>query len=139
MDDSGFGGRQAWPPDRRRNAGRSSLNMGLLAIGIVAFGYLLGFLLPLLVNSGRGLSAGRVMFLPFGGIASLFAAVMAISIGRRVKKFASGLQEEQRDRLSDFVDLEKQERFATAGVVLGVASIVFNPLIAFALVAIFTR
>jgi hypothetical protein len=64
---------------------------------------------------------------------------MAISIGRRVKKFASGLQEEQRDRLSDFVDLEKQERFATAGVVLGVASIVFNPLIAFALVAIFTR
>jgi hypothetical protein len=125
---------------RRRNAGRRSLNMGLVGLGIAAFGYLLRFLLPLAVNSAqRGLSAGRVMFLPFGGIASLFAAVMAISIGMKVRRFVRGLGEDQRDRLGTFVELEKQDRYAAAGIALGIVTIVFNPLIAFFIVAVVTR
>jgi hypothetical protein len=133
------GQRQAFG-DRGRNAGRRSLNMGLLGLGIAAFGYLLGFLLPLAVNSAqKGLSAGRAMFLPFGGIASLFAAVAAISIGMKVRRFVAGLREEQRARLGSFVELEKQDRYAAAGIALGIATIIFNPLIAFFIVAVVTR
>lgn len=139
MDD--INGGNGWQqPERRRNAGRRSFNTGLAALGIAAFGYLLGFLFPLLINStGNGLSAPRVMFLPFGGFAALLIAVMAISTGMRVRRFIDGLQEDQRARLGGFVDIEKQRRYATWGTALGAASIVFNPLIAFALVAIFTR
>ncbi|MBK5092379.1 MAG: hypothetical protein JJE48_02545 [Actinobacteria bacterium] len=71
-----------------------------------------------------------------GGIVSLMLAILAISIGRKVHKFAESLSDEQRMRLSSFIDLEKQRRYASTGVALGIISIVINPLLAFGLLAI---
>jgi hypothetical protein len=57
----------------------------------------------------------------------------------KVRRFVRGLGEDQRDRLGTFVELEKQDRYAAAGIALGIVTIVFNPLIAFFIVAVVTR
>jgi hypothetical protein len=124
------GGRPGlWPPDRRRRAGKASFNRGLGALAIAAAGYLIGFLIPL-ASSGN---TGRMVFFPIGGIFSFFMAVMAIVIGRKVRQGTAGLSPEQKQRATGFIDIDRQRTFAAWGIALGIVSIVFNPLLGFAL------
>ncbi|HEY5526962.1 MAG TPA: hypothetical protein VIK02_05235 [Candidatus Anoxymicrobiaceae bacterium] len=124
------GGRQgARPPERRRKAGKASFNRGLGALAIAGAGYLIGFLIPLASSSGTG----QMVFFPIGGIFSFFMAVTAIVIGRKVRQATAALSDEQRQRAAGFVDIDRQRTFAAWGIALGVTSIVFNPLLGFAL------
>jgi hypothetical protein len=129
-------------PDDRANSpgprrlGKAAFNRGLAALAVAVGGYLLGFMVPLLVNSTDPLRSGRFMFMPIGGIASLFLAVIAIQIGLRTRRFAAGLPALRRERLSSFLDVEGELRLAGWGIALGAASIVANPLIGFVVIAI---
>ena len=139
MNDNEYDSKQQWSRERRQNAGKVSLNRGIAALAVAAGGNLLGFLIPWAVNSGQssnGPLVGRAVFFPVGGIVSLMLAILAISIGRKVNKFIDGLSDLQRERISSFIDLEKQRRYASTGIGLGVVSIAFNPLLAFGLIAI---
>ena len=139
MNDAENNWKPQWPQQRWGSAGKASLNRGIAALAVAVAGNLLGFLIPWAVNSAQssnGPLVGRVVFFPMGGIISVMLAVLAISIGRKVNKFAEGLSDIQRVRLGSFIDLEKQRRYASAGVALGIISIVINPLVAFGLFAI---
>lgn len=125
------GGRRPWIPVTR--PGEAGRNRGIAALAIAAGGYLLGFLVPWATRSG---GAGRFVFVPLGGIASLVFAVFAIHIGLRVRRFTEDLPVLRRERLEMFMDLEKEKRRASMGMMLGVISIVVNPLVAFAVLAI---
>ena len=122
-----------WPPDRRRRAGKASFNRGIGALAIAAAGYLIGFLMPLASSGGTG----QMVFFPTGGIFSLFMAVMAIVIGRKVRRGTSGLTEEQKQRAAGFIDIDRQRTFAAWGIALGIISIVCNPLLGFAVYSAF--
>lgn len=128
------GDNTSWSGPRR--PGRASFHRGLAALAVAAGGYLLGFMLPLLVSSSEPVSSGRFMFMPIGGIASLFLAVIAIQIGIATRRFAAGLPAPRLERLASFVDVEGEVRLAGWGVALGAASIAANPLIGFLLIAI---
>jgi hypothetical protein len=124
--------------ERRLNAGKVSLNRGIAALAVAVAGNLLGFLIPLAVDSAQssnGPLVGRVVFFPVGGIVSLMLAILAISIGKKVHKSIESLSDMQRTRLSSFLDLDKQWRYASMGVAIGIASIVINPLLVFGLIA----
>ncbi|MCJ7652784.1 MAG: hypothetical protein MUO75_03660 [Actinobacteria bacterium] len=139
MNDDEYKGAPQWSQERRRNAGKISLNRGIAALAVAAAGNLLGFLIPWAANSAQssnGPLVGRVVFFPMGGIVSLMLAILAISIGRKVHKFVESLSDTQRMRLNSSMDLEKQRRYASTGVALGIISIVINPLLAFGLIAI---
>lgn len=139
MNDDEYKGKPQWSRERRRNAGKVSFNRGIAALAVAVAGNLLGFLIPWAANyaqSSNGPMVGRVVFFPVGGIVSLMLAILAISIGRKVHRFFEDLSDVQSMRLSSFIDLEKQTRYASVGVVLGAASIVVNPLLVFGLVAI---
>jgi hypothetical protein len=141
MDDTDNQGDQRWPR-RRGNAGKASLNRGIAALAVAVAGDLLGFVIPWVIGapqSSNGQLVGRVVFFPIGGIVSLMLAVFAISIGRKVNRFIENLSDLQRTRVGSFTDLGKERRRATTGIVLGVMSIVLNPLLAFALIAIVRR
>ena len=121
------------------NAGKVSFNRGIAALAVGVAGNLLGFLIPWAANSAQssnGPLVGRVVFFPLGGIVSVMLAILAISTGRKVREFTGSLSDEQRMRLSSFIDLDRQRRYASTGVVLGIVSIVINPLLIFGLVAI---
>ena len=121
------------------NAGKESFYRGIAALAVAVAGNLLGFLIPWAANSAQSSSGplvGRVVFFPMGGVVSVMLAILAISTGRKVREFTGSLSDEQRMRLSSFIDLEKQRRYASTGVVLGIVSIVINPLLIFGLVAI---
>jgi hypothetical protein len=139
MNADDYSSKPQWSRERRLNAGKTSLNRGIAALAVAAGGNLLGLLIPWAVSSGQssnGPLLGRAVFFPVGGIVSLVLALIAISIGRKVKKFIGGLADFQRERISSFVDLEKQKRYASTGIGLGITSIVLNPLLVFGLVAI---
>jgi hypothetical protein len=121
------------------NEGKVSFNRGIAALAVAVAGNLLGFLIPWAANSAQSSSGpmvGRVVFFPMGGIVSVMLAILAISIGRKVHRFFEDLSDVQSMRLSSFIDLEKQRRYASTGVALGIVSIVINPLLVFGLVAI---
>ena len=121
------------------NAGKVSFNRGIAALAVAVAGNLLGFLIPWAANSAQssnGPLVGRVVFFPLGGIVSVMLAILAISIGRKVHRFLEDLSDVQSMRLSSFIDLDRQRRYASTGVVLGIVSIVINPLLIFGLVAI---
>jgi len=121
------------------NAGKVSFNRGIAALAVGVAGNLLGFLIPWAANSAQssnGPLVGRVVFFPLGGIVSVMLAILAISIGRKVHRFFEDLSDVQSMRLSSFIDLDRQRRYASTGVVLGIVSIVINPLLIFGLVAI---
>ena len=121
------------------NAGKVSFNRGIAALAVGVAGNLLGFLIPWAANSAQssnGPLVGRVVFFPMGGVVSVMLAILAISTGRKVREFTGSLSDEQRMRLSSFIDLDRQRRYASTGVVLGIVSIVINPLLIFGLVAI---
>jgi len=121
------------------NAGKVSFNRGIAALAVGVAGNLLGFLIPWAANSAQssnGPLVGRVVFFPLGGIVSVMLAILAISIGRKVHRFLEDLSDVQSMRLSSFIDLDRQRRYASTGVVLGIVSIVINPLLIFGLVAI---
>jgi hypothetical protein len=124
---------------RRRRAGRASLNTAFAALGITCLGYLLGFVVPSLVNSSTRHGMGSVMFLPIGGFASLFLAIMAIRGAGRVRRFTDGLSEFQRERISSSVDLRRQRTLSVHATVIATICIVANPLIAFAVVTLVRR
>lgn len=124
---------------RRRRAGRASFNMALTSLGIIAAGYVLGFLLPWALSAGRHSGMGSILFLPVGGFAGLFVAIMAIRAAVKVKKFIQELTPTQEERLSSFIDIEKQKSFARYAVYLAVGAIAFNPLIAFMIITLIRR
>jgi hypothetical protein len=105
----------------------------LVAVAIAWGGYLIGFLIPALSSSG---TRSGWAFFPVGGIAALLVAVSAIAIGSRVRGFARRLSEDQRARIASVWDLDRQVRFATLGIALGILSIVCNPLVGFIVVVI---
>jgi len=122
-----------------RNPGKASFNRGIAALAVAVAGYILGFLLPWAVNSSQsvsGIPAGRFMFMPIGGMASFFLAIIAIQIGRKTKRFVGQLPPARRERLGSFMDLEKESRRASAGIALGIISIAANPLFGFFLITI---
>ncbi len=123
---------------RRRNPGRTSRNFGIAALAVAAAGYILGFLIAWAVNSSQtaGGAGGRFVFMPIGGIASLLLAIVAIQAGLRTKRFINSLEPARRERLGFLLDLEKESRLASAGIALGVISVVVNPLIGFFIIAI---
>jgi len=123
-----------WSPARRAKAGKASLNRALAALGIAAAGYLFGFLIPL-ASSGNS-TTGHMVFFPIGGIFSLFLAVSAIMIGTKVRRAIGALPDERRERISPYVDLERQRTYATIGVAIGIVSIIANPLIGFLLYSV---
>jgi hypothetical protein len=132
--EAGPGRKERWPPERRRAAGKASFNRGLAALGIAAAGWVLGFLIPL--ASSGGSNTGRMVFFPIGGFISLFMAVAAIMIGLKVRKGVGRLDQQQREKVKTFVDVDRQARYAAAGIALGIVSIVLNPLMGFMIVAI---
>ncbi len=128
------GGTSERPGPRR--PGRASFNRGLAALAVAVGGYLVGFMVPLLLNPSDPLHSGRFMFLPIGGIAALFLAVMAMQTGVRTRRFINGLPEPRRERIGSFVNVEGESRLAGWGIALGAASIALNPLIGFIVIAI---
>lgn len=137
MNGSEYQGEPGQAPRRLRNPGKASFNRGIAALSVAAAGYILGFLLPWAANSSQsvsGIPAGRFMFMPIGGIASFFLAIVAIQIGRKTKRFIGQLPPARRERLGSFMDVEKESRRASAGIALGIISIVANPLVGFFLI-----
>ena len=139
MNDDEYNEKPQWCQERLRNAGKVSLNRGIAALAVAAAGNLLGFLIPWAANSAKSSNVptvGRVLFFPMGGIVSLMLAVLAISIGRKVRKYIESLSDMQRTRLGSFIDLDKQRTYASMGVAMGIVSIVINPLLVFGLFTI---
>ncbi len=139
MNGSDYQEKPGRAPRRLRNPGKASFNRGMAALAVAAAGYILGFLLPWAVNSsqsGSGIAAGRFMFMPIGGIASFFLAIVAIQIGRKTKRFIGQLPPVRRERLGSFMDIEKESRRASAGIALGIICIVANPLVGFFIITV---
>jgi hypothetical protein len=63
---------------------------------------------------------------------------MAIYIGRKVLGFLNSLPPERAERVAFFMDIEDEKKWSSRGVVLGVVSIVINPLVVF-FVLLFVR
>lgn len=119
---------------RRRNPGKTSLNLGIAALAVAAGGYIVGLLVAWAL--GGGVPARHLAFMPVGGLASLFLAVMAIQTGFRTKKFFGRLTPVQRERLGYIIDLDDEGKKASLGITLGAISLVLNPLLGFLLYAI---
>jgi len=123
----------------RRRPGTAAFYRGIAALCVAATGYLLGFLVPWAVGSTRSPGSGPYMFLPIGGLASLVLAGFAIYIGRRVLRFFENLPEPRRAFVGRLMDVDRELKRAKAGIALGVASIVANPLIGFVVLTIVRR
>jgi len=88
-------------------------------------------------SSGNPGSAGRIMFFPIGGIFSLALGGMAIYVGRKVLGFLNSLSPERAERVAYFMNIEDEKKWSSRGVVLGVVSLVINPLLIFIVLLFF--
>jgi hypothetical protein len=115
---------------RRRRPGKVSFNRGVAAVAVALAGDVIGFLF-FAASSGNPGSTGRIMYFPIGGIFALALGGMAIFVGRKVLSFLNSLSPERVERVAYFMDIDDEKKWASKGVVLGVISIVINPLIIF--------
>ncbi|MFH1150839.1 MAG: hypothetical protein V1748_10245 [Actinomycetota bacterium] len=124
---------------KRPHPGNIAFRRGIAALAVAVGGYLLGFLVPLLLGLARSRTTGaRLVFMPVGGIIALMLSVVAIYTGKKVKAFLDAMPPLRRQYLSRFMDPDLERRRASTGITLGIIAIIANPLIGFALYVLFS-